>query len=170
MEFIRAATEHLEAMCRITEEAKAQMRAMGIDQWQNGYPCREVWEADIAAGDAWVAVEEGRVLGAFAYIPEADPSYAVIDGAWLTDTPYACMHRVCVSAASKGRGVAGQMFAHGFAMAREAGFASLRIDTHPDNIPMQRALAKAGFVRCGEIRLVGGAEDGSVRIGFEKML
>ena len=58
----------------------------------------------------------------------------------------------------------------GFAMARELGFASLRIDTHPGNLPMQRALQKAGFTPCGTIRLVGGCEDGDERIAFEKIL
>jgi len=33
---------------------------------------------------------------------------------------------------------------------------------------MQRALAKAGFVPCGQIRLKGGCEDGDLRIAFEK--
>ena len=32
------------------------------------------------------------------------------------------------------------------------------------------ALTKAGFVPCGEIRLVGGCEDGDLRIAFEKIL
>jgi hypothetical protein len=35
---------------------------------------------------------------------------------------------------------------------------------------MQRALIKAGFVACGEIYLVGGCEDGDLRIAFEKVL
>ena len=60
--------------------------------------------------------------------------------------------------------------AHGFQMAKELGFPSVRIDTHPGNLPMQRALAKAGFVPCGEIHLVGGCEDGNLRIAFEKVL
>lgn len=80
------------------------------------------------------------------------------------------MHRVCVAEEAKGKGVAGKMFAHGFRMAETLGFSSVRIDTHPGNIPMQRALGKAGFERCGEIHLAGGPEKGSLRIGFEKIL
>lgn len=80
------------------------------------------------------------------------------------------MHRVCVADGCKGKGVAGQMFAKGFDLAREMGFPAVRIDTHPENFPMQRALAKAGFHPCGQIHLVGGCEDGDLRIAFEKVL
>lgn len=170
MDFILAGPEHLDAMCRITEQAKAQLRGLGLDQWQKGYPSREVWEEDIRNRMVWLAVEDGTVLGQFAFQTTPDPSYGVIDGAWRTDTPYASMHRVCVADGSKGKGVAGRMFAHGFAMARSLGFASLRIDTHPGNLPMQRALAKAGFLPCGVIRLAGGCEAGSRRVAFEKIL
>ena len=58
MEFILAQKEHLEEMCRITAEAKAQLRRLGLDQWQKGYPSREIWEEDIRNQMAWLAVEE----------------------------------------------------------------------------------------------------------------
>ena len=170
MEFILAASTHLEDMCRITDQAKAQLKGLGLDQWQKGYPSREVWVEDIKNQTTWLAVENGKVLGAFAFQTTPDPSYGVIDGEWLTNSPYASMHRVCVSDESKGKGVAGKMFAHGFAMAKELGFASLRIDTHPGNQPMRNALNKAGFTLCGTIRLVGGCEDGDERVAFEKIL
>ena len=170
MEFILAKETHLEAMCRITQQAKQQLKNLGLSQWQKGYPSREVWMDDIANKMAWLAVEGDAVLGVFAFQTTPDPSYAVIDGAWLTDTPYASMHRVCVSDSIKGTGVAGKLFQHGFSLAKELGFASLRIDTHPGNIPMQRALTKAGFLLCGNITLVGGSEDGDGRIAFEKLL
>lgn len=170
MKFILAQQEHLDAMCRITEQAKAQLKNMGLDQWQKGYPSKSVWESDIAQQTAWLAVEDDTVLGVFAYQTTPDPSYAVIDGSWLTDTPYASMHRVCVSDEAKGKGVAGTMFRHGFEMACAEGFRSMRIDTHPDNAPMRRALEKAGFLPCGNIILKGGCEDGDLRIAFERIL
>lgn len=35
---------------------------------------------------------------------------------------------------------------------------------------MQRALEKAGFVRCGNLVLVSGAEKGDGRLGYERVL
>lgn len=170
MEFITAKAEHIEEICRITDQAKAQLGGMGVDQWQRGYPNRETWQADIERGEAWVAVESGRVLGAFAFLTELEEAYAKIEGQWLADVPYASLHRVCVADDCKGQGVAGKLFAHGCALARQRGFKSVRIDTHAENLPMQRAIAKMGFTYCGVIRLIGGAEDGNERIAFELLL
>ena len=170
MKFILAQQEHLDTMCRITEQAKAQLKTLELDQWQKGYPSRTVWEADIAQQTAWLAVENESILGVFAFQTTPDPSYTIIEGKWLTDTPYASMHRVCVSDHSKGKGVAGAMFNYGFEMARTLGYRSMRIDTHPGNLPMQRALEKAGFLPCGNITLVGGCEDGDLRVAFERIL
>ncbi len=170
MKFILAKESHLETMCQITQQAKTQLKQLGLSQWQKGYPSRAVWADDIAKEMTWLAVEGDEVLGIFAFQTTPDLSYAVIDGHWLTDTPYASLHRVCVADSRKGTGVAGRMFQHGFDMARALGFASVRIDTHPGNFPMQRALQKAGFVLCGNITLVGGCENGDARIAFEKVL
>ena len=168
MEFIKARMEHIDRMCEIMEDAKSQLRNLGLDQWQKGYPSREVWIQDAKEGCTYLAVEEGKIIGIFAFQDTPDPSYDVIDGAWLTYGPYASMHRVCVADESKGRGVAGKMFAYCFELAAKAGFHSVRIDTHPGNLPMQRALAKAGFVPCGKIHLSGGCEDGDLRLAYEK--
>lgn len=167
MDFILAQWKHLDIICRITAQAKKQLKNMGLDQWQKGYPSREIWESDIKQQSAWLAIDGDTVLGVFAYQTDPDPSYSVIDGQWLTNTPYASMHRVCVSDSCKGKGVAGAMFAHGFRLAQAEGFKSMRIDTHPGNIPMQRALLKAGFLPCGNITLVGGCENGDLRVAYE---
>lgn len=170
MEFVVAKKEHIDEMMQITDDAKKQLKNLGLDQWQKGYPSREVWESDAVLGCTQLAVEDGKIMGIFAFQTTPDASYYEINGKWLTDGEYASMHRVCVAESAKGKGVAGQMFAHGFKMAKELGLPSMRIDTHPGNIPMQRALIKSGFVACGEIRLVGGCEDGDLRIAFEKVL
>ena len=56
MEIVVAEPEQVDAMVAITEQARANMAAMGIDQWQCGYPDRSTWEADVAAGAAYVAL------------------------------------------------------------------------------------------------------------------
>ena len=170
MDFILAESKHLEQLSVITEQAKAQLKGMDVDQWQKGYPNREVWQQDIEEKVSYVAVEGDTVMGAFMLLTSDEPSYAKIEGSWLTDTPYASLHRVCVSNHCKGSGVAGKMFEFAFIKAKELGFASMRIDTHPQNRSMLSAIAKAGFIRCGDIRIKGGSEDGDLRVAFEKIL
>ena len=60
MEFIIARPEHIEKICEITADAKRQLKNLGLDQWQKGYPSREVWNQDIEAKCAYLAVEEGE--------------------------------------------------------------------------------------------------------------
>lgn len=171
MNFRLATEKDLPRIWEITNMAKAQLKGLGLDQWQTGYPSLENWQEDIATGMAYVAVENDNILGAFAYQQTPDVSYGIIkNGAWLTKGPYASMHRVIVADGCKGKGLAGKMFAYGFARAKRDGFGSMRIDTHPGNLPMQHALNKAGFLACGDIYLATGPEKGERRIGFERLL
>ena len=171
MEWILAGKEHMEALCAMTEAAKAQLKRMGVDQWQKGYPSEETWRSDIETRISRVAVENGEVLCAFMFQTAPEAAYAKLDGAWLTGgTPYASLHRVCVAENSKGKGVAGELFRYAFELAKQAGCPSVRIDTHAENLPMRRALEKAGFTPCGTIYLIGGREDGDPRVAYEKIL
>ena len=170
MEIILAQPEHVDAMCAITEQARANMAAMGIDQWQCGYPDRGTWEADVAAGGAFVALEEGRVVAVFRYADESEAAYETLKGAWLTDGPYATVHRCAVDPAWRGRGIVGELFAFACEKAAKEGMVSVRIDTHCDNAPMRRSVEKFGFVFCGDITLTEGPEAGAPRIAFEKVL
>lgn len=172
-----ATLSDVDRMNEISEAAKVAMRESGIDQWQDGYPNRACWQADVEDGFAHVVRDDaGNVVGAFSFVADAEtcdpePSYGEIDGAWLLpDAKYAAIHRVCVAPEAKGLGIAGMMFDHSCEKARELGLSSVRIDTHADNAPMQRALSKAGFTLCGTIVLVDGVDAGSSRIAFEKLV
>ena len=102
MEIVVAEPEQVDAMVAITEQARANMAAMGIDQWQCGYPDRSTWEADVAAGAAYVALDEGRVVAVFRYADESEAAYETLEGEWLTDGPYATVHRCAVDPACWG--------------------------------------------------------------------
>lgn len=125
-------------------------------QWGNTYPARELLEEDIRQGQLYVDEENGAIDGVFAYIPGEDPTYQIIDGAWISDTPYAAIHRVAGSGRRKGT------LNRCLAYCRER-TPHIRIDTHPDNKVMQHLLTKAGFTYCGVIWV----EDGTIRWAYE---
>ena len=145
----------------IYEDAKKFMRESGnLTQWADGYPNADSVREDIAAGVSYVCEDGGEVLAVFMYAVCEEPTYRVIhDGKWLNDRPYAVIHRIAVSDKGRGRGIAAFIFAQCFAK-----YPNLKIDTHEDNIPMQRALSRAGFVRCGKIYL----ENGEPRLAYHK--
>ncbi len=156
---IRKATlaDHAHIM-RIYDIAKAYMRQNGNHtQWQNGYPFPELVTDDINDGNMYVVcTEEGRVCACFGLFEGADPTYAHIEGAWASDTPYAAIHRVASDGTA--RGIFRQIF--GYASKR---YDHLRIDTHADNIPMQKVVTDCGFVYRGIIYV----EDGTPRRAYE---
>lgn len=146
------------AVMAIYDVARAFMREHGnATQWPVGTPSAEQLATDIAAGGSYVCEEDGRVVATFAFLSGPDSSYDVIeDGQWRSDVPYAVLHRVASDGTT--HGVAAAMFA--FAKERVD---HLRIDTHQDNLPMQGAIAKAGFERAGIVYV----SDGTPRVAFD---
>ncbi len=125
--------------------ARRFMKAAGNPtQWEDTEPPEELVQEDIRLGYSYVAVVDGRIQAVFAMIPGEDPTYRVIEGAWLDDGPYCAVHRV----ASRGeiRGMATEIFR--WVLARHP---SVRIDTHNDNRPMRHVLEKNGFIYCGRV-------------------
>ena len=159
---IRLATaSDLSAVFLLYEKARGFMRENGNpDQWKNTEPTRDKTEEDLALGRLFLCEENGAPIGVFCIFIGEEPAYRPLDeGPWRTGLPYGVIHRIAVSPEAVGRGVAGQCFS--FALAR---CGDLRIDTHRDNRPMRRALAKNGFRYGGPIRLANGEE----RLAFRK--
>ena len=161
-----AAFRDLDAILAVVDRARAAIRALGIDQWQDGYPEPEVIEADIAAGIGHVFEADGRVAGYLALAPSPEPVYAQIDGAWRTAGPYLTVHRMCVDDGFRGTGLSVRMLAFAQEAARARGCASVRADTHRGNVVMQKLLSKCGFARCGTVAYEVTAGD-PVRIAYE---
>ena len=145
----------------IYENAKRFMRESGNpNQWNKGTPNAETARADMERGVGYVAVDdEGEIVATFMFTLDGEPTYAKIyDGAWLNDAPYGVIHRIAV--AEQGKGMIGFCIDECFACCQ-----NLRIDTHRDNLPMQRALLKREFQYCGIIYL----ENGDERLAYQKI-
>lgn len=151
----------LPRILEIYEEARAFMRRTGNPtQWGESQPAEEILREDIPKGHLYVCTESNEILGVFAYIRGIDPTYIrIYEGQWLNDEPYGVIHRIAVS--SRRKGVASLCFDWALSQCPD-----LRIDTHRQNRPMQRALQKAGFTCCGIIYLASGDE----RIAFHKTI
>ena len=159
MEIRKARMEDLPILLGIYADARQYMRENGnLHQWGGGYPSKELVEQDITDGVCHVCTDGGEIVGVFVYFEGEDPTYQnIYDGAWLNGEPYGVIHRIAVAKHCKG--VASFCFAYAFARCK-----NVKIDTHRDNIPMQRSLEKNGFLRCGIIYLANGDE----RIAYQK--
>ena len=154
----------------IFEEARRTIAALGIDQWQNGYPSEDVILADIELGQSYACEIGGKICGSFAMLENGEPTYdKIYDGEWLTgddSRDYIAIHRVAISVSSRGSGLSGKIIDFAAAFAKDKGRKSLRIDTHRGNAVMRRMLEKNGFEYCGIIYL----ESGDERVAYEKPL
>jgi len=139
-----AVHDDLLAVMHVYDAARSFMVEQGNPtQWGDGYPSYLLLADDVAAGRLYVGEVSGRICCAFVFFVGIEPDYLTIrEGAWLDDEPYGVIHRIASDGALSG------------VTARCVDFcrtmcANIRIDTHADNLPMQRALARLGFVRCG---------------------
>ena len=168
MLFRKTTNSDIASLMPIFEEARKTIAALGIDQWQNGYPSEGVVLADVEKDQSYLCELDGKVCGTFAMLKDGEPTYdKIYDGHWPTgddSRDYIAIHRVAISVSSRGRGLSGRIIAYATEFATSLGRKSLRIDTHRGNVVMRRMLEKNGFSYCGIIYL----ENGDERVAYEK--
>ncbi|OAI42990.1 hypothetical protein AYO41_03150 [Verrucomicrobia bacterium SCGC AG-212-E04] len=125
------------------------MRAEGIQQWDEIYPDLPVVENDIAKHTLFVIREAGRCLATICLNDVQPEQYA--DLPWeYRDGRALVIHRLCVDPAAQQRGAARALMDFAEQLARESGFASIRLDAYTGN---PRALAlydRRGYRRVGQ--------------------
>lgn len=167
MIFRRAAMADMDDVMRAVGEAQAFMKAQGLDQWQDGYPEREILERDIALDQLYVIEDEGRVAAFAALSLQPEAAYEDIDGAWAIPGKYLTIHRMAMDDEHRGRGLAGEILARAVEIARAQGCAAIRADTHADNRAMRRFLERHGFEYRGIVRYDVHAGD-PFRVAYER--
>ncbi len=173
----KATAKDLDAIMEIIAEARGTIAALGIDQWQDGYPQREIIEKDVRDGVSYCIenTENGEILATFGVFEAGEFLYdKIFDGEWRTGdslselcegVSYTAIHRVAISVKSRGQGLSTAMIDFVADKAQRIGKKSLRIDTHEGNVVMRRMLEKHGFIHCGTIYL----ESGAARVAYEKV-
>lgn len=160
MEVKKTVIEDLDSVMSSIDIARQLMRDSGnTTQWTNGYPSRELMSESINAGHNFLIFKDDEVVASFDFIIGEDPNYLVIEGGkWLNDAPYGVVHRLASN--GKARGIAQFCFEWCFSQ-----FPNIRVDTHEDNIPMQKVLSKLNYEKCGVIFV----SDGTPRLAFQKI-
>ena len=148
----------LDQVMKIYDQARLFMRENNNhEQWINGYPSREIILEDMAKGHSYVIKKNNAILAVFTFINDKDETYDYIEGSWLNNERYGVIHRIASARLEKGMLNVAVNFAFNFAN-------NVRIDTHEDNIVMQKTLEKEGFSKCGVIYL----KDGNPRFAYHK--
>ena len=145
----------LESIVAIIESGRQYLKTQGLPQWQNGYgPNREEAAKDIERGCGYVLEVAGRPCGYASLIPGPEGSPPLAEGAWSRDGGhYTTIHRVALEASVRGSGLAATFLKGLIRAAHALGYQDIRIDTHPENVIMQKVTCKAGFTYRGVMQL-----------------
>ena len=167
MKLIPSTLADVSAIMSIVKDAQEYLAVLGIDQWQDGYPTEEQIKLDISNNDSYVVLNDSEeVIGTTVFTTKKEPTYSLIDGNWITpdNANYGVIHRLAVSKSSRKLGVAKFVFDECEQRLIALGI-GMRIDTHRENLGMQRLLKARGYKYCGVIYLDSSAE----RLAFEKL-
>ncbi|MDD8049520.1 MAG: GNAT family N-acetyltransferase [Thomasclavelia sp.] len=155
-------TEDIDQVIQIINQAIAYMKDNNINQWQDGYPNNAAIELDIYNKEGYVLVDSNDVVVATCMVTtNGEPSYKVIDGKWLNSDDYICIHRIAVDSNYKGKQLAKVLVSKILNLFPD--YHNVKVDTHDDNLSMQRFLEKNKFTYCGHITL----NDGTLRKAYQ---
>jgi RimJ/RimL family protein N-acetyltransferase len=167
MEFRMADYKDIDSIMNIIFKAQENFRSKKIDQWQNNYPNYDIIREDIKNKNSYVLLKDGVIIGTVYLSFDGEPTYEKIyKGQWLSNRQYAVIHRMAVDSEYKGLGLASLMMKYMEDICLNKNIHSIKVDTHSENLSMQKSLEKNGYKYCGIIYL----EDGNERVAFEKLL
>lgn len=156
--------DEVQTAMELINDAKKYLKLQGIDQWQTGYPDFSIIQEDIANKRGYFLMDGGQSAAYLCIDFAGEPAYRTIDGKWKSELPYAVIHRMAISSAYRGQGLAGMIFHLAQDVCLGRGLHSLRADTDKDNTIMRHLLEKNGFVFCGTIWF-----DNSIKYAYEKL-
>ncbi len=155
-----AIIEEIQAISELAKAVRSDMWNNGLKQWTGNYPAYENFYQDYANKGLYVLVEEGVIIGSVSIFVENEIAYHEV--AWEKDKSLV-VHRIIVDPARQGKGYGKQLIEFALTMALQDGFDSVKIDTHPDNLKMQRLLKSMNFNYRGYLSSIN-------RLAFEKVV
>ncbi len=182
MNFRKSTFNDVDRILEIIEKAKIELKKLGLNQWQNGYPNREVIENDVKNRISYVLEEisekddksknqsSKKIIGTIVLSPKKEAPYSKIEGKWITNDDYIVIHRLSVDSEIKNKGIATKILEFSEEECIKNKILSMKTDTHENNEPMKRFLEKNGFSYCGVIYLDKEPDVGEKRIAYEKII
>ena len=165
MEINHGLPQEIDSIILIIRNAILKMDREGIHQWDEIYPSRELISSDIAEGCLFAARIEEKIAGIFVLNEHQSPQYQSIT--WVDNVgKVLVVHRLCVSPAFQGQGIAKEMmrFAEKYAVKNK--YSSIRLDALSKN-PISNGLYHAlGYQRRGNVSFIRGR----INYCYEKVL
>ena len=167
----RIEKDDIQRIMKITNDAKYLLKQNGSLQWQQGYPNENTFFNDINNKSLYGIYENNKLMAYGAYIFGKDINYVEIDGKW--DIPAnekdLAIHRVAVDSNCHGKKYGVKILKYGIIYAKKLGCITVKVDTHKNNIPMQKCINNSGFVYKGIVKIIRDKLD-NLRNAYEIVL
>lgn len=148
MEYRLGKAEDLDSICRLVKSAIESMENQGIQQWDEVYPAREDFAADIQKETLYTVFENDVLAAVYVLNRECDPEYHDCKWECNDETAY-IIHRLCVSPAVQHKGVGKEILNHIEKQLISMGAESVRLDVFTQNPYAIRLYEKAGYIKRG---------------------
>ena len=139
----------LDDICELYKDATEHLNALGIYQWDDKYPCREILEEDIHSGNMYVLTSGSRIAAAYVLNEDADIEY--ISGNWQYKGYGLILHRLCVHPEFQGKGLGRSAVLDAERRAVKSGADFLRLDTFEKNYISTRLYTSMGYRPAGSV-------------------
>jgi RimJ/RimL family protein N-acetyltransferase len=167
LNFRKTVKEDIDNVMVVIKQAQEYFKEKGINQWQNNYPNNDTINNDITNGHSYVLLKDEDIVATVAVSFDEESTYNnIYEGKWIANDKYAVIHRIAVDNTYKGLGLSSEIIKRIEELCLSKDVHSIKVDTHRENLSMQKLLKKNNFEYCGVIYLL----DGNERIAFEKIL
>ncbi|MDB2675688.1 GNAT family N-acetyltransferase [Flavobacteriales bacterium] len=166
MDIRKAQANELDQIMDVYRSCVKGMIELGIDQWDESYPNREVIKNDLEIGDYYVGILDGEIISGIKIDTKQDPTYLSIDWEDKTNN-FMVVHRLCAKTKVWSQGVGKKMMAFAEALAKKNGHISMRLDTYINNPKAITFYKRLGYKQLGHINLKPNKD---IYYCFEKIL
>ncbi|MDD3122234.1 MAG: GNAT family N-acetyltransferase [Candidatus Izemoplasmatales bacterium] len=157
---LRPTKEDLTEITLLARIVAKNIRDLGIDQWSDTYPNYSNFEYDLEHDGLFVIKQDNKIIGSVSLLKESDPFYKEL--VWKKDHSLV-IHRLMVHPDYMRQKLGMKFFDYAIQKAKNEGYLSIKVDTHPDNFRMQNLIKTMGFVEIGFMIQMH-------RIGYELVL
>jgi len=152
MEIIKASETNMEGILSLCKDCSQNMVNNLIDQWDDVYPNKEIFLADIRNDSLYIAVFDNseEIIACIVLNEYQDPEYKEIK--WKYDREkIAVIHRLMVHPKIEGKGIAQYLVRYIEKLAKEKQHCAIRLDVFANNLRAVSFYKKLGYEVTGKV-------------------
>ena len=105
-QFRKALNNEKDQIWRILKDAIHRRKKDNSNQWQDGYPNRDIIQNDLDQGYGFVLTTNDQIIGYCALLINDEPEYLKINGKWLSNNNFIVFHRLAIGKEFLNKGLA----------------------------------------------------------------